>query len=220
MVSFSIKSRLGGSSTLFNASRATNFTYRIIGELTKQKVLEFNKIEGKSKMRDKFAWLNEHNIKLEFEIVDNTILKNNLSLIDSILSRILSESLLFYYSGKVESLLTSIILRLEKENPLNLPPGLNFYDYKIKRFLTAVALGMRPTKSWNGRYEASGGYIIVREDGEVLCYHLYNINEFEDYLLKNTKLETPSTSRHDFGNIYRDDTGQYKIKLNLQIRFI
>jgi type II restriction enzyme len=220
LVSFSIKSRLGSSSTLFNASRATNFTYNVVGELTEQEVKEFNEVEGKSKMRDKFAWLSSHNIKLEFETVDNAIFNNNLSLIDSILSKIISESLLFYYSGKVESVLTSIINQLEVENPINLPSGLNFYGYKVKRFLTAVALGMLPTKSWNGQYEASGGYIVVREDGEVLCYHIYNLNEFEDYLLKNTRLETPSTSRHDFGNIYKDDTGKSKIKLNLQIRFI
>ena len=64
----------------------------------------------------------------------------------------------------------------------------------------------------------TGGYIIVREDGEVLCYHLFNRNEFENYLISNTKFETASTSRHDFGYIY-EDNGRYFLKLNLQIRF-
>ena len=62
-------------------------------------------------------------------------------------------------------------------------------------------------------------YIIVREDGEVLCYHLFNRNEFETYLINNTKFETASTSRHEFGSIYKDN-GKYYIKLNLQVRFI
>ncbi|WP_197684895.1 HpaII family restriction endonuclease [Proteiniphilum saccharofermentans] len=38
-------------------------------------------------------------------------------------------------------------------------------------------------------------------------------------MLNNTKFETASTSRHDFGVIYKDGGEQY-LKLNLQIRFI
>ena len=78
---------------------------------------------------------------------------------------------------------------------------------------------MVPSKVWNGKADATGGYIVVREDGEVLCYHLFNMNEFENYLLDNTRFETASTSRHGFGNIYKENE-KYYIKLNLQIRFI
>ncbi|ASY41521.1 hypothetical protein CAV20_05555 [Taylorella equigenitalis] len=46
-----------------------------------------------------------------------------------------------------------------------------------------------------------------------------NRNDFEDYLLNNTKFETPSTSRHNFGYVY-EELGEQRIKLNLQIRFI
>jgi len=48
---------------------------------------------------------------------------------------------------------------------------------------------------------------------------LYNRNEFEDYLILNTKFETASKSRHGFGEMYKED-GKYYLKLNLQIRFI
>ncbi|MGL5893993.1 MAG: HpaII family restriction endonuclease [Bacteroidales bacterium] len=41
----------------------------------------------------------------------------------------------------------------------------------------------------------------------------------EEYLFNNTKLETPSTSRHDFGTIYKEED-DYFLKLNLQVRFI
>ncbi|SMG15027.1 HpaII restriction endonuclease [Arenibacter troitsensis] len=34
------------------------------------------------------------------------------------------------------------------------------------------------------------GYVIVKEDGQVLCYSIYNRNEFEDYLLNNTQIDT------------------------------
>ena len=82
-----------------------------------------------------------------------------------------------------------------------------------------VALGMTPATAWDGLYQATGGYIIVREDGEVLCYHVYNHNEFQEYLFNNTRLETPSTSKYDFGTIYKEDK-KTLIKLNLQVRFV
>jgi len=78
---------------------------------------------------------------------------------------------------------------------------------------------MKPSDVWNGYYDANGGYIIVREDGDIVCYHIYNKNEFEDYLLNNTKLDTPSSTRHRFGTLYKDTNNNLLIKLNLQIRF-
>ena len=41
----------------------------------------------------------------------------------------------------------------------------------------------------------------------------------EDYLLNNTKLETASSSRHQFGQLYKEN-GELFFKLNLQIRFV
>ncbi|MEG1729646.1 MAG: HpaII family restriction endonuclease, partial [Bacteroidaceae bacterium] len=83
---------------------------------------------------------------------------------------------------------------------------------------TDAALGMMPSKVWTGEYDAIGGYLIVKEDGEIVCYHLYNRNEFENYLFSNTKFETASSSRHDFGKVFREGE-DLLFKLNLQIRF-
>ena len=94
----------------------------------------------------------------------------------------------------------------------------NFYEYKLKHLLTDIALGLMPAKVWTGKYDATGGYLIVKEDGNVLAYHLYNRNEFENYLFHNTKLETASTTRHNFGKIFQENDKQI-MKLNLQIRF-
>ena len=93
-----------------------------------------------------------------------------------------------------------------------------FYEYKIKKILTDIALGMTPAKVWSGIYDATGGFLIVKKNGDVLCYHIYNRNQFEEYLFQNTKLETPSSTRHDFGKIY-EENAKYYFKLNLQIRF-
>jgi len=45
------------------------------------------------------------------------------------------------------------------------------------------------------------------------------MDAFQNYLFKNTKFETPSTTRHGFGEIYQKDGGLF-INLNLQIRFL
>ena len=68
------------------------------------------------------------------------------------------------------------------------------------------------------RWLATGGIIIVKENGELVCYHIYNRNEFQNYLLCNTQLEQASTSRYKFGDLYVEN-GRVLLKLNLQIRF-
>ena len=78
---------------------------------------------------------------------------------------------------------------------------------------------MIPSEVWDGTYDATGGYIVVRADGEILCYHIYNRNEFEEYLIQNTRFDAPSTSRWEYGEIYKEKNKLY-LKLCLQIRFI
>ncbi len=45
---------------------------------------------------------------------------------------------------------------INKSNPLNydIQFAHTFYEYKIKRFLTDVALGTTPSKVWTGTYNA------------------------------------------------------------------
>lgn len=126
---------------------------------------------------------------------------------------------MFYTSNL--SKISDLVNHISENNPLNynIDNTHPYYSYKYKRFLTDTALGMMPSKVWTGELDATGGYLIVKDDGEILCYHIYNRNEFEDYLFKNTKFETASSSRHDFGKIYREK-GKLFLKLNLQIRFL
>lgn len=106
---------------------------------------------------------------------------------------------------------------LESRNPLGFPAE-GMYRFKLKKFLAAAALGMVPSRSWSGRDEATGGYIVATSSGDVVAFHIYNRDNFEDYLIENTRFETASTGRHGFGLLYEED-GQTKINLNLQIRF-
>ena len=103
------------------------------------------------------------------------------------------------------------------ENPVNYSNP-NIYTYKIKKLLCASALGMTPGKEWDGLDAATGGYVIIKRDGDVLCYHLYNRNFFETYLLDNTRFDRPSASRYDYFYVYKEDD-RYYIDLNVQVRF-
>ena len=71
----------------------------------------------------------------------------------------------------------------------------------MKKLLLASALGMTPAKEWNGRFDANGGYLVVRKDGEIVCYHFYNQNDVEDYLYNNTRLDRASRDRYNYGVI-------------------
>ena len=95
-----------------------------------------------------------------------------------------------------------------------------YYEYKVKNFLTASALGMVPHTPWNGRYEANGGYLVVKDNGDLLCYHFYDRNLFEDYLFYNTKTDSPSATRNRYAILYKEkNDDRLYFKLNLQVRF-
>lgn len=218
---FSIKSQLGSPSTLLNAGKTTNFIYKIKGvKLTENDIEKINSIYTRSKIMDRIAQVQNQGGRFEFVKTERKIFSNNLVLIDSLLPEILSQIVFGFYSSEL-SHLTELVNNIAETNPINfdIENEHKFYEYKIKRFLTDIALGMMPSIVWTGQYDTTGGYLIVKENGDVLCYHIYNRNEFEDYLLNNTKLDTASSSRHGFGEIYKKNDELY-FNLNLQIRFI
>lgn len=216
-----IKSELGSYSTLLNAGKTTNFIYKIV-QNHPDLIREVNgvyKVSGGKNHTDVRGLINkiiEENGALEYRNMNNQIFEDNLVLIDSNMDKIIAETLLYFYKDGISNC-NEMVEKLEKENPMNYG-NVNAYRYKFKKFLTAVALGMKPATVWDSWDEATGGYIVVTKEGNVLAYHIYNRNYFEEYLLSNTKYETASTSRHDFGEVYSEN-GEDFIKLNLQVRF-
>ena len=90
--------------------------------------------------------------------------------------------------------------------------------FKLKEFLGAVAMGLRPSKSWDGDTTKFSGILVVKKNGDIVFYYLYNRKKFEEYLFNNVAFERGDTKKHKYGSIYTDE-GVDKIKLNLQIRF-
>ncbi len=212
---YSIKSDLGSPPTLLNASKATNFIFEVSG-LSDEDIYKVNNISTKSKIKDRLRYISMAGGRISFVGVANLNFSNNLLMIDYWMSSIVAEMLLVYYNNVAVDI-SDITAVLENDNNLKFARG-GIYTYKIKQFLCAVALGMMPSKPWDGLVDATGGYIVVKESGDVLAYPINFQNNFMEYLLNNTKLETPSSSRHNFGVLYKEN-GKVFVKLNLQIRF-
>ncbi len=213
---FSIKSQLGSPSTLFNASGTTNFTYKVTGHtLTDSEIETFN---GYKKYNQKFEYLHSLGGDVEFVKVDTDTFEFNLKMVTSEMPEIFTAMVKAYYEGRASKLseLTDIIADSGLVNTLD---NKVYLRHKVKNLLTNIALGMVPGTLWTGDYEATGGYIIVKDDGDIVCYHIYNHNAFMNYMLSNTRFDTPSQSRHGFGSIYKEN-GEQWLKLNVQIRFV
>ena len=134
---------------------------------------------------------------------------------------IISEFLLAYYRGAGNTFkdLTKIVSASETIRNLGLDFDYEDIKFKMKYLLLNIALGMVPATQWDGFLKADGGYLVVKEDGDVLCYHIYNIAQFSEYLFNNTRFDSPSSSRHGYGTVYEENGKDY-LNLNIQIRFI
>lgn len=217
---FSIKSQLGGDSTLLNASGATNFCYRIEGaDFSDEEINKINAIATRTKIIDRVNAIRRKGADLVFDHVDNDIFRKNLQMLDGDLPATVAQLLVEQFNTG-ERMFEELAKALATTNPLGFDTddAEGMYIYKLKHLLTSAALGMMPSKKWTGRYDANGGYLIVKKDGEILCYHFYDKNVFEDFLFKNAYLERGKTHRHGYASLYRDCSGQLYFKLNLQIR--
>lgn len=214
-VGFSIKSEVGHAPTLLNAGQTTNFIYRVEG-ITVEQAKEINDIDTNTKIKDRMKAIKECGGTLEFVGMNHAGFKRNLMMIDTNMPQIIGNMLLYHYDEDIKECKKLVDLVGERD-PLGYGESM-MYEYKFKKFLCSCALGMKPAKMWDGLDEANGGYIIVKADGEILAYHIYNRNFFEQYLLDNTIIERASTSRHDYMSLY-EENGEMFIKMNLQVRF-
>lgn len=220
---YSIKSRLGGKSTLLNANKDnSNFRYKVLG-LPSNTLLTYQakQLKKGSWLIDRLNYVSKKGGSFEVAGICGDALYANLLMLDMGMPRLISEMLLETYRTGVKSI-SEITDTIKAKDPLKIGSIRNtqpIYEYKVKQFLLAFALGMTVSKPWNGAFNANGGYIVVKEDGDVVCYHFFDRQQLEDYLYYNTAFDTPSTSRHEFGSFYQEGKDTY-IKLNIQIRFL
>lgn len=222
LLKFSIKSEAGNKSSLLNPSAPTNMFYSLNGNIDESLANEVNAINTKDKVIDRINKLLEKGISFNFEGFGSKIFENNLRMIDCNLPEMLGDMVLDSYINDKD--IARGLQRISERNPFNFDKsmGHDFYGYKMKSFLIAVALGMKPATAWNGIYDATGGYIIVKDDGDVICFHIYDRNLLEEYLVSNTRFETPTSDINKIGGrrfiVYKENDKWY-FNLNLQVRF-
>lgn len=221
VVGFSVKSDVGNPPTLLNAGINTNLRFKIRGVsiADMQRINAIDKSVCREYIKQRIIELMKVAKAVEFDRMESDTFADNLMMIDTRMPEIYAALVLLHYYLISDSVTDCEVIAdvLAHSNPLGFHRS-DIYRYKLKKLLCASALGMTPGEKWDGLDEATGGYIIVKRDGDVVCYHLYNRDYFEEYLLHNTYFDRPSPSRHGFGTIYLEN-GEMYIKLNVQIRF-
>lgn len=197
-----IKSDLGAKPTLLNASSATNFVFKING--FNGSIDAINAIETRSKIKDRINEIQKLGGNICFSHCEVETYKNNLMKVDSNMPEILAEMLLKYYLGYGSKISDLVIDPIQRA--------------RVESCLRAVLLGMFSSSEWDG-YENSTGSILVKNNGELRFFHVVKDEVMKKYLFNHTKLDTPSSTRHRFGTVYKEKDCLF-IKLNLQIRML
>ena len=170
-VGFSIKSRIGSPSTLLNASRATNFIFRFSDGGTVAR--DDGAIStGRPMLRDSSRtarYTFDDASSIIFEKVQSDVFERNMRKIDTILPEIVAELLKAYYISCAGTKLSELVEFVSLHVPIirGFPLTKEDYEFKVKNLLWAIALGMVPNTEWDGNATVQGGYIIVKEDGEL-----------------------------------------------------
>lgn len=211
-VGFSVKSQLGSASTLLNASGSTNLIYKI-NHNSDQAEMVFPKFEH-GKHRKNLQELYQAGFSLDFVGFQSETFARNLQLLDSNMGDYIGKLVLSYYSTENIKFSDVVNATFPKDDPNSRQP-----IFKIKEFLGAISMGMRPAAEWDGDTTKFKGIILVKNDGDVVFYYLYNRKSFEEYLYNNVRFDRPDTSRHRYGAIY-EENGEFFLKLNLQVRFV
>lgn len=211
-LTYSIKSQLGKSATILNASDSTNIRYKIY-DLDKVNLKNINNINTKRKLIDRIQMIKTLGGKIVFDKIENKNFEYNLKMIDSLMPEAIADVLLKSYELNTKDLKYLFeISSIYTEKKLALK--------KLSDLLNASSFGMMPSKLWNGYNTVNGGIIIVCNNEEIYVLDLiYYPEKVNKYLVKETKLDSPSSSRYDMLHLKEDENGIY-FTLNLQIRYI
>ena len=220
IMGFSIKSKFGMNPTLFNAGSSSQFLYKL-SNCNDELMNEFNDISvngGRGWAKCK-SFISDHDISLEFSKTQNPIYNDNLFLIRESMSKIMAwcvKDRLIDAANGYE--VKETVERMVAKNPLNVPNPDVYYEKAIKDFLMAGFTGMTAGKLWDGREQVNGGYIVVLDDGDVVCYHSNDRESFRDYLYKNTHFEYVSADKYVWSRIMKIEN-EYYLPLNVSVRF-
>ena len=220
LVGLCVRSKLSPMFPLLDGGRSANFKFEQTGVKfatpTVNKINAFGEEEdvvGRMLMIERLGGI------LKFNDAADKIFRSNLGMIDLHFPRVLGEMVrAMHLEGMTK--VTDLTEHIKQLNPLKIKDELivkhRYYEYKMKQFLMALALGMRPAKMFNGTDSAIAGFLLVDGQGEMICYQKSDRDTFADFLYNNTRLEKGSTNKDKYGYLEREN-GVYYFKLNLKI---
>lgn len=220
VMGFSIKSKFAQAPTLFNAGTSSQLLYKV-NPCDDSIAEKFNNLRSKgnrewSKCRE---YMTSNNIELVFTRPMYQIYADNLSLVTESMPNILAWCYKDVLMGDTKDIrVRETVQRLSVANPLRKSNADVFYMKNMKDFLMAGFTGMTAGRIWDGKEQVNGGYIVVMDNGEVLCYHSNDRESFRDYLYNNTFFEYVSTKKYKWSEIFKEN-GEFYLPLNSSIRF-
>ena len=155
-------------------------------------------------------------LSLEYDQPIEAQFHQNLIMIDSWMDKILGEALICFYQEGIDQC-QDLMKRLQEKNPLNYVDTY-VYEYKFKKFLAVVILGMKADKVWDGNDEAKYKNLVLPGEINIFKHHPYNRSEFEDFVFQHTKFSFLDKDSHQCGEVYEEE-GNYYTDLLLQIEF-
>jgi len=201
----SLKSSIGGLSTLVNSTKHTLISY----DLTTNE--NFNLSEANPKGRDKYIKSAEYvdeNTSNWDSTIESDIYRESLIGIDEDLPELLG-SLLFY----------SYLCR--PPTFINIFENYAFIDREkeiIKEFLEASFCGLMPSKKWDSFKECKC-LVDIKKDQSLLLYRYEeNDSTLKDFLFNTVKFETPSSKNSGIKEIVKTVDKRKKLFLSVQLR--
>lgn len=221
---FNVRSRLGVMNPLLDGGRAANLKLEQSGvKFATPTVNKINALpESPNEVAERMMMIERLGGVLKYADVADRVFRSNLLMIDLHFPRVLTEMVRIMHLDGISRIseLTEVIKQM---NPLKIKDELinkhKFYEFKMKQFLMALVLGMRPAKIYNGLDSAVEGILLVDGNGEVLCYHKSEKQIMEDFLFLNTRLEKGSLEKDKYGFLEREN-GVYYFKLNAKIGLV
>lgn len=218
---FNVRSRLSVMNPLLDGGRAANLKLEQSGiKFATPTVNKINALpESPTEVAERIRMIERLGGVLKYSDVADRVFRSNLSMIDLHFPRVLAEMVRIMHLDDVTRIseLTELIKQI---NPLKIKDELInkhcFYEFKIKQFLMALALGMRPAKIYNGQDSAVEGILLMDGSGNVLCYHKSEKQVMEDFLFRNSRLEKGSLDKDKYGFLEKEN-GTYYFKLNAKI---
>ena len=221
---FNVRARLGAMNPLLDGGRSANLKLEQSGvKFATPTVNKVNALpESPNEVAERMMLIERLGGVLKYADVADRVFRSNLLMIDLHFPRLLSEMIRTMHLDGVTR--TSELTEIMKQiNPLKIKEELiskhGYYEFKMKQFLMALALGMRPAKIYNGTDSAVEGIFLIDASGEVLCYHKSERKTMEDFLYFNTRFEKGPVEKDKYGFLEREN-GVYYFKLNAKIGII